>query len=80
MPILTGIDGSNKMSKSLGNYIGVSEGPSEVFGKVMSIPDNLIIDYFKLLTRIEAQKINDIEIKSIPVLSILLLLKEILQK
>jgi tyrosyl-tRNA synthetase len=63
MPILTGIDGSNKMSKSLGNYIGVSEGPSEVFGKVMSIPDNLIIDYFKLLTRIEAQKINDIETK-----------------
>lgn len=63
MPILTGIDGTNKMSKSLGNYIGVSEEPSEVFGKVMSIPDNLIIDYYKLLTRIEALKVNEIEDK-----------------
>jgi tyrosyl-tRNA synthetase len=61
MPILTGTDGVNKMSKSLGNYIGVSEEPSEIFGKVMSIPDQLIIDYFKLLTRVDSAKISEIE-------------------
>ncbi len=63
MPILTGIDGTKKMSKSLGNYIGVSEEPSQVFGKVMSIPDKLIIDYYKLLTRIDASEIMEIENK-----------------
>ncbi len=50
LPILTGLDGVNKMSKSLGNYIGIEESPKEIFGKVMSIPDNLIIEYFELAT------------------------------
>jgi tyrosyl-tRNA synthetase len=50
MPILEGIDGVQKMSKSLGNYIGVNEDPYEMFGKTMSIPDELIIRYFELLT------------------------------
>lgn len=49
-PLLVGTDGSHKMSKSLGNYIGVTEAPEQIFGKVMSIPDNLIMDYFTLVT------------------------------
>ncbi len=61
MPILAGTDGTEKMSKSLGNYIGVSEKPSEIFGKVMSIPDNIMTDYFKLLTRLRPEEIFDIE-------------------
>jgi tyrosyl-tRNA synthetase len=61
MPILTGTDGVNKMSKSLGNYIGVDEQPEEIFGKVMSIPDNIMIDYFKLLTRLDKKEIDEIE-------------------
>jgi len=50
VPILAGTDGSQKMSKSLGNYIGVAEPPNEIYGKVMSIPDSLIIQYFELVT------------------------------
>jgi tyrosyl-tRNA synthetase len=49
MPILAGIDGSERMSKSLGNYIGVSEPPEEMFGKVMRIPDELMADYWDLV-------------------------------
>jgi tyrosyl-tRNA synthetase len=49
MPILTGIDGERRMSKSLGNYIGVSEPPEEMFGKAMSVPDALMPDYFDLV-------------------------------
>jgi tyrosyl-tRNA synthetase len=50
MPILAGTDGVRKMSKSLDNYIGVEEPPAEMFGKVMSLPDKLILTYFELLT------------------------------
>jgi tyrosyl-tRNA synthetase len=50
LPIIEGTDGVNKMSKSLNNYIGVEEDANNMFGKVMSIPDNLIIKYFELLT------------------------------
>jgi tyrosyl-tRNA synthetase len=50
MPILVGLDGQQKMSKSLGNYVGINETPSEMFGKLMSIPDRLIWDYMMLLT------------------------------
>jgi tyrosyl-tRNA synthetase len=48
-PLLVGTDGSVKMSKSVGNYIGVTDPPAEMFGKTMSIPDNLMPDYFSLL-------------------------------
>lgn len=48
MPLLVGLDGVNKMSKSLGNYIGITESPDSMYGKVMSIPDALIENYFKL--------------------------------
>lgn len=50
MPLLEGLDGVNKMSKSLGNYIGIDEAPSEIFGKVMSVSDELMWRYFDLLS------------------------------
>ncbi len=50
MPLLEGLDGVNKMSKSLGNYIGIDEEPSEMFGKIMSISDELMWRYFELLS------------------------------
>jgi tyrosyl-tRNA synthetase len=49
MPLLIGIDGSQKMSKSAGNYIGVTDPPEEMFGKVMRVPDELMGDYFRLV-------------------------------
>ncbi len=52
MPLLVGLDGIKKMSKSLGNYIGITEPPIEIYGKVMSISDNLMWNYFELLTDI----------------------------
>jgi tyrosyl-tRNA synthetase len=50
MPLLEGLDGVNKMSKSLGNYIGISESPDSIFGKVMSISDELMFRYYELLS------------------------------
>jgi len=50
MPILVGLDGQRKMSKSLGNYIGITEPPDEIFGKIMSIPDELMWTYYDLVT------------------------------
>ncbi len=58
MPILPGTDGVDKMSKSLDNYIGISESPKEIFGKTMSIPDSLIIDYFTLCTSVPLIEIS----------------------
>ncbi|MEZ5077994.1 MAG: tyrosine--tRNA ligase [Solirubrobacterales bacterium] len=53
MPILVGTDGSQKMSKSLGNYVGVTDPPEEMFGKLMSIPDLAMAEYFRLLLGVE---------------------------
>jgi tyrosyl-tRNA synthetase len=50
MPILVGLDGQRKMSKSLGNYVGITEAPGEMFGKIMSISDELMWSYYELLT------------------------------
>lgn len=50
MPILVGLDGQRKMSKSLGNYVGITEPPNQMFKNIMRIPDSLMWDYFKLLT------------------------------
>lgn len=61
MPILVGTDGVEKMSKSLGNYIGITEPPNEMYGKVMSIPDEPMIDYFKLATDVPMSEIEKIE-------------------
>ncbi|MEN8615040.1 tyrosine--tRNA ligase [Dehalogenimonas sp. THU2] len=57
-PILTGTDGVKKMSKSLNNYIGVAEPPETIFGKVMSIGDDLIIQYFELLTDVSDEELR----------------------
>jgi len=58
-PLLVGTDGSQKMSKSLGNYICVDEPPGEIYGKVMSIPDSLIMDYFGLLTDVPDEELEE---------------------
>lgn len=60
-PILEGLDGVNKMSKSLGNYIGVYESPREMFGKTMSIADELMMRYYELVTRVPLEEIKQIE-------------------
>jgi len=57
MPILVGLDGQRKMSKSLGNYVGITEAPSEMFGKLMSIPDELMWPYYELVTDRTPQQI-----------------------
>jgi len=59
VPILCGTDGVQKMSKSLGNHIGISESPEEIFGKIMSTPDSLIMDYLELLTNIPDKELDD---------------------
>ena len=62
MPLLEGLDGVNKMSKSLGNYIGITEPPKEIYGKVMSITDNLMVRYYELLSDVDLatlQKVKD---------------------
>jgi len=59
-PMLVGLDGSMKMSKSLGNYVGVAEPPDEQFGKLMSISDHLMPDYFRLLTDLTPHEINQL--------------------
>ena len=56
-PIIEGIDGTLKMSKSLGNYVGITEPPAEMFGKVMSIPDELMRKYYELLTPVPLAEI-----------------------
>ncbi len=60
-PILEGLDGVQKMSKSLGNYIGVYETPREMFGKTMSIPDELMIRYYELVTNVPVDEIRQLE-------------------
>lgn len=61
MPLLEGLDGANKMSKSLGNYIGIAESPQEIFGKVMSISDVLMWRYFDLLSFRSSQEISNLK-------------------
>ena len=61
MPILVGTDGVDKMSKSLDNYIGVSDSPKEIFGKTLSIPDKLIYQYFELITDVQKQELTAIK-------------------
>ncbi|MDD5327858.1 MAG: tyrosine--tRNA ligase [Phycisphaerae bacterium] len=60
MPILVGLDGKEKMSKSKGNYIGVTDEPNDMFGKVMSISDEMMENYFTLLTSLPAEKITEL--------------------
>ncbi|MFO8191410.1 MAG: tyrosine--tRNA ligase [Bacillota bacterium] len=60
MPILVGLDGAQKMSKSLGNYIGITEKPEEIYGKVMSLADKLMTEYYNLGTALSSAEIKKI--------------------
>ena len=62
LPLLEGIDGSQKMSKSLGNYIGIDESPMEMYGKTMSIPDELMLKYYELVTDVPLVEIRSIKL------------------
>ena len=62
-PLLEGIDGTQKMSKSLGNYIGINEPPKEIFGKIMSISDELMYRYYELLTELDLGSIKTLHPK-----------------
>lgn len=61
MPLLEGLNGINKMSKSLGNYIGIDEEATVMFEKTMTVPDNLIVKYFELVTDIHPDKVAEIK-------------------
>ncbi|HLR76857.1 MAG TPA: tyrosine--tRNA ligase, partial [Balneolaceae bacterium] len=64
MPLLVGTDGTKKMSKSFNNYIGITEPANEMYGKVLSIPDDLIFPWFELLTDIPTSKLNEYKKKA----------------
>ena len=64
-PLLVGLDGKEKMSKSLGNYIGLNDSPFEKFEKSMKIPDDLLKQYFELITDLQIDEINEIMKKDI---------------
>jgi tyrosyl-tRNA synthetase len=61
MPLLIGLDGARIMGQSLGNYVGIAERPEEMFGKLMSIPDHLIVQYLRLCTMASSREIDEIE-------------------
>ncbi len=61
MPLLPGTDGVQKMSKSLGNYIGIDEPPSDMYGKTMSLPDDLMMTYFECLTDVPDAELEDMK-------------------
>jgi len=59
LPLLVGTDGEKKMSKSIGNYIGITDSPRDIFGKTMSIPDSLILDYLRLATNLSEKELEN---------------------
>ncbi|MDH5202852.1 MAG: tyrosine--tRNA ligase [Nitrospirota bacterium] len=61
MPLLEGLDGVKKMSKSLGNYIGINEPPQEMYGKIMSISDELMLRYYELLSHITMEELDSLK-------------------
>ncbi|PTX55203.1 tyrosyl-tRNA synthetase [Melghirimyces profundicolus] len=61
MPLLEGLDGVKKMSKSLGNYIGINEPPHDMYGKAMSIPDDLMLKYFELVTDLTLEELDRVK-------------------
>jgi tyrosyl-tRNA synthetase len=63
LPLLEGLDGVKKMSKSYNNYVGITEPPNEIFGKLMSIPDSSIPNYLRLTTSFEEEEIQEMEKK-----------------
>ena len=61
MPLIVGTDGVEKMSKSYDNYIGISDPPNEIYGRTLSIPDNLIYNYFELATDVSKEELKDLK-------------------
>ncbi len=61
LPLLEGTDGVNKMSKSLGNYIGINESPKDMYGKIMSINDDLMLRYYELLSHISLEELTELK-------------------
>lgn len=61
LPLIEGLDGVKKMSKSLGNYVGLSDKPNDMFGKVMSLPDDLMVKYLALLTDVSEKEIENLK-------------------
>ncbi len=61
MPLLEGLDGVNKMSKSLGNYVGITDEPASMFGKLMSVSDDLMFRYYELLSSLDMEQINELK-------------------
>ena len=61
LPVLEGLDGKQRMSKSLGNYIGIDEAPAEMFGKAMSLPDEMILRYFELVSDVDSAELKRIK-------------------
>ncbi|WP_339061424.1 tyrosine--tRNA ligase [Tepidibacillus marianensis] len=59
LPLIEGLDGVQKMSKSLGNYIGINEAPNEIYGKAMSIPDELMVKYYQLVTDLPHEEVEE---------------------
>lgn len=76
MPILEGLDGHKKMSKSLDNYIAIQDSPNDFFGKIMSIPDEIMVRYFRLMTNCSIDEIEDMHPKKAK----MLLAKEIISQ
>lgn len=62
LPLLVGLDGVNKMSKSLHNYVGITDEPNDMYGKIMSLADELMLTYFELVTNLDKAKIDDIKV------------------
>ncbi len=65
-PLLVGLDGTQKMSKSLGNYVGLTDKPEDMYGKIMSLSDNLILQYFELCTDLPNSDIKKLPVKDKP--------------
>lgn len=63
MPLLEGLDGVNKMSKSLGNYVGITDEPADMYGKIMSVSDELMFRYYELLSSLPMEEINSLKKK-----------------
>jgi tyrosyl-tRNA synthetase len=61
LPLLEGTDGVQKMSKTYGNYVGVTDEPSDMFGKIMSLPDELMVKYYRLCTSVDVDEVDRIE-------------------
>lgn len=61
MPLLEGLDGVNKMSKSLNNYVGIDEPPQEIYGKIMSITDELMLRYYELVSEISLERLKEVK-------------------